>query len=518
MLFVLPLVVLSAAPVAPPPNESKTPLKLTKPATPKLQKINAPYCAGDYSNDFAALSKRAAELTSKVENAFTYCVRVTATYECLSYAADGTMKRAKKYATAHGTAFAYKKNGGDVLLVTNQHVTEFPAVSDEDHPVDGVPVGCKRVADSLKIVESDKDAFESDDVPLSKVVSDPALDISIIKARAPLAVMPWKIGRSAALKERNVVDVRGFPLGAFKATSLGKVISTYDRDDFKDWDHDDFVIDAAMSPGNSGSPVLAVSCYTGEFELVGVFHADYSRGNSLNVVIHIDDVKDLMQTLKRTNVSRADSAPLDLAARRRLIDDASDGIGLFFPFGGSTASAQTRSDGALLFQVFSRDFPIKTWPVLTFEDNPPENGAEFGTLGKLWFGSARGVTEVSKNDLDAEARAQLERGLDALRRSALLSAAHRRASAGQDASREAHDLAARLDRNLRRNSAMDKDLATQVTELAEREAPKGAEAAHPPSRPWSADPSPAPVPSKPEPAPTGKGPQSAPQDDGVPRR
>ena len=481
--------ILSVAPVTPPPNESRTPLKLTKPASPpKLHKINAPYCQGDYSNDFAALSKSAADLTSKPDSAFTYCVRVTATYECLSYAADGTVKRAKRSVTAHGTAFAYRKQGTETLLVTNQHVTEFPTVSDEDHPVDGVPFGCKRVTDAMKIVDSDKDAYEADDIALSRVVADPALDIAIIKAKAALNILPWRIGKSAALKERNVVDVRGFPLGAFKATSLGKVISTYDRDEYKDWDHDDFVIDAAMSPGNSGSPVLAVSCFTGEYELVGVFHADYSRGNSLNVVIHIDDVHDLMTTLKRTNVSRADSAPLDLASRRRLVDDASNGIGLFFPFGPLTASAQTRSDGALLFQVFSREFPIKTWPVLTLEDTAPEGSSEFGTLGKVWYGSARGVTEFLRSELDPENRAQLERALDALRRSALLSAAHRRASAGQDVSREAHELASRLDRNLRRNSAMDKDLANLVTEIAEKDAPKGTALAHPPSRPWSSAP------------------------------
>ncbi len=475
--------------MSPPPNESRTPLKLTKPtSSPRISKINAPYCQGDYSNDFAALSKRAAELTNKPESGFTYCVRVTATYECLSYAGDGTVKRAKKLVTAHGTAFAYRKQGSDTLLVTNQHVTEFPAVSDEEHPVDGVPIGCKRVSDAMKIVDSDKDAFESDDISLNRVVADPALDIAIIKAKATLNILPWKLGKSAALKERNVVDVRGFPLGAFKATSLGKVISTYDRDDYKDWDHDDFVIDAAMSPGNSGSPVLAVSCFTGDFELVGVFHADYSRGNSLNVVIHIDDVRDLMNTLKKTNVSRADSAPLDLVSRRRLIDDASDGIGLFFPFGSLTASAQTRSDGALLFQVYSREFPIRTWPVLTLEDTTPESAADFGTLGKVWFGSARGVTEFLRGELDGENRSQLERALDALRRSALLSAAHRRATAGQDTSREAHDLASRLDRNLRRNSTMDRDIANLVMDLAEKEAPKGTALALPPSRPWASEP------------------------------
>jgi len=484
------LAFLAAAPVTPPPNESaRTPLKITRSAAPpKLQKINAPYCQGDYSNDFAALTRSAVELTSKAETSFTYCVRVTATYECLSYAPDGSMKRSKRSVTAHGTAFAYRKQGSDTLLVTNQHVTEFPAVSDEEHPVEGVPLGCKRVSDSLKIVDSDKDAFETDDINLSRVVTDSALDIAIIRAKAPLAMLPWKIGKSASLKERNVVDVRGFPLGAFKATSLGKVISTYDRDDFKDWDHDDFVIDAALSPGNSGSPVLAVSCFTGEYELVGVFHADYSRGNSLNVVIHIDAVRDLMTTLKKTNVSRADSAPLDLASRRRLVDDASNGIGLFFPFGPFTASAQTRSDGAILFQVFSREFPIKTWPVLTLEDGRPETPADFGALGKVWFGSARGVNELKSAELDPENRAQLERALDAMRRSALLSAAHRRASAGQDASREAHDLAARLDRNIRRNSAMDKDLANFVSDLAEKEAPRGTGLVHPSSRPWSPEP------------------------------
>jgi S1-C subfamily serine protease len=486
------LLVLATAPVTPPPNESRTPLKLTSttPLTPR--RINAPYCASEYSNDFAALNKAALDLNAKPVSQFTYCVRVTATYECLSYAADGSVKRAKKNVTAHGTAFAYRKQAGDTLLATNFHVTEFPPVSDEEHPVDGVPQGCKRVTDSLKIVDSEKDAYETDDISLGRVVADPALDIAILRSKAALNVLPWRVGKSAALKERNVVDVRGFPLGAFKATSLGKVISTYDRDDFKDWDHDDFVIDAAMSPGNSGSPVLAVSCTTGEYELVGIFHADYTRGNSLNVVIHIDDVRDLMTTLKRSTATRSDSAQLDLSARRRLLDDASDGNGIFFPFGALTASAQTRSDGSLLFQVFSREFPLDTWPVLTLEDAPPSEAGEFGALGKVWFGSARGVREFLRSELDAENRAQLERALDALRRSALLSAAHRRATAGQDASREAHDLASRLDRNLRRNSGLDKDLAGVVMDLAEKEAPRGNQLALPPSRPWSSEATPAP--------------------------
>ena len=70
----------------------------------------------------------------------------------------------------------------------------------------------------------------------------------------------------------------GFPLGEFQATNVGKVISAYDHDEQGEWDHDDFVIDALLTSGGSGSPVLAVSCKTGEFELVGIFHARYNGG------------------------------------------------------------------------------------------------------------------------------------------------------------------------------------------------------------------------------------------------
>ena len=128
-------------------------------------------------------------------------------------------------------------------------------------------------------------------------------------------MLPWKIGRSAALRERNVVEVRGFPLGAFQATNVGKVVSAFDHDSYHEWDHDDFVVDALLSSGNSGSPVLAVSCRTGEFELVGIYHAGYAEGSALNVVVGIDQVRDLLTTLKRTP-GRHDNAQRRAAGAR----------------------------------------------------------------------------------------------------------------------------------------------------------------------------------------------------------
>src|SRR5205823_1785356 len=134
--------------------------------------------------------------------------------------------------------------------------------------------------------------------------------------------------------DRDVVEVRGFPLGAFRATNMGTVVSRHDHDDFGEWDHDDFVIDALLSAGNSGSPVLAVSCATGEYELVGIFHAGYTGGSALNVVVGIDQVRDLMTTLKRSSHNPTAVANAATAASRAQIEA---GLGadseIFFPLG-----------------------------------------------------------------------------------------------------------------------------------------------------------------------------------------
>ncbi len=183
----------------------------------------------------------------------TFCVRTSATYECPFYGPDGSLRRVRKRVVAHGTGFAYRQQDGGTLILTNEHVAGWPVATDDDHPVDGVPAGCRRVSDSLKIVDGEGDQYEPDDVPLTRVVADPQLDVAVLKARVALPVMPWKIGRSASLRERNVVNVRGFPLGIIKADNVGKVVSAFDHDDFKEWEHDDFVVDALLAAGNSGS-------------------------------------------------------------------------------------------------------------------------------------------------------------------------------------------------------------------------------------------------------------------------
>ena len=435
-----------------------------------------PWCQGAYGTDFSALSAKAAEFSARAESQFTYCLRVTATYECVSYASDGSIKRTKKTVTAHGTGFAYRRDKGDTLLATNQHVVEYPPVTDDEHLVEGVPAGCKRVTDGVRIVENERDDYEADDVPLQRVVSDAALDMAVVRAKATaLNVMPWKFGKSSALRERNVVDVRGFPLGAFKATNLGTVISTYDRDDFKEWDHDDFVIDARLSQGNSGSPVLAVSCATGEYELVGIYHAGYSRGSSLNVVIQIDQARDFLTFLKKTPSQRPDAPPGSLITddRKRLLDAAS-ATGIFFPFGTYSASVRAK-EGRLVFDVYPKNFPTESWPALVVEDLPTGDPKDFGDMGRAFFGNARGLKEAQRAEMSAEVTAQLERGLEVLRRAALAAVDYRKAAQKADESKDAFERAKRLEKALKRAATTNREIVAAVTELMEREGPKAGE-------------------------------------------
>ena len=430
-----------------------------------------PYCSGEYADDLAALSAKAREFEQQ-QRPYTYCVRSMAVYECPSYAPDGSLRRTRQKVSAHGTAFGYRQQAGDTLLVTNDHVAEWPAVTSEEHPVEEVPSGCKRVSDALRIVENESDAYERDDIPLARVVADPALDVAVLKAKGSLPVVPWKLGRSAALRERNAVDVRGFPLGALRANNVGKVVSAYDHDEEKDWDHDDFVVDALLSAGNSGSPVFAVSCRTGEFELVGVYHAGYVKSAALNVVVGVDQLRDLLTTLKRTRpAARTDpAAAVDPSERAALLAGARSTDEPFFAFGSLVAAVRARADGALLFELMGKDFPIHSGPVLVLEDLPAADGT-FGQLGRVWAGNRQGLRLVDHAALDAEGQALAAKILDALRRDALLAARHRTAARHGMGTRERFQQVVRLERSLRRSAGSRQDLAQASADLAERLCP-----------------------------------------------
>jgi serine protease Do len=450
----------SAPPTPPPPT---SPLPAQTGGAP-------PLCLGDYAEDWGSLNAESLATDSAPDKKYSYCVRNTAVYECVSYGSDGSLKKVRRTATLHGTAFGYRRDDADTLLLTNTHVAEWPSVTDDEHPVEGVPTGCKKITETIKLVDDERDDYAPDDTVLVRVVADPQLDVAVLRAHAHLEIIPWKVGRSAPLHERDVVEVKGFPLGAFQATNVGKVVSAYDHDEYKEWDHDDFVVDALLSAGNSGSPVLAVSCKTGELELVGIFHAAYSGGSALNVVVGIDQVRDLMSSLKRVPRVRPDAVALDGAARNRLAEEVRGGE-QYFPFGSLMAMVHIRPDGALVFAIYPHDFPLSVQPLVVLEDLAPFEPAGFGTPGRVLAGGTPGLKRYLRADLDADAQAQTARVLDGLRRAALSTFDWRAAAKVADISRDAFERASRLSRTVNRSVKRQGDLTQMAADLADRLGP-----------------------------------------------
>src|SRR6185295_237905 len=309
------------------------------------------------------------EIEQGPRSQFSYLVRSTAKYECPFFGPDGKLRRRRVQASELGSAFAYEQSGGETYLLTNEHVAAWPEVTDAVHKIDGVPEGCKRVEDKLRIVRDERDDFEAGQIALQRVVVDPLLDAAILKAQQKLTMMPYRIGKSAGLRQGNVVEVRGFPLGVMQAVSSGKVVNPYDRDQEQGWDHVDFVIDALLSEGNSGSPVLAASCRSRELELVGVYHAGYKGHGALNVVVGIDQLADFMRKKRRIPRAIAEGTPgaLGLVERGRVKDGLTAGTLPMFDFGGLVVRAEM-IDGVFFYHLYGRQFPLDDRRIVVIED------------------------------------------------------------------------------------------------------------------------------------------------------
>ena len=433
----------------------------------RLSAMTTVACDGEYADSLQAQSLRNRDVDQSARSQFSYLVRSTAKYECPFFGPDGKLRRRHVQASELGSAFAYEQSGGDTYLLTNEHVAVWPDVTDTAHHVDGVPEGCRRVEDKLRIVRDERDDFEPGQVALQRVAVDPLLDAAILKANQKLTVIPFRIGKSAALRQGNVVEVRGFPLGVMQAVSSGKVVNPYDRDQEQGWDHVDFVIDALLSEGNSGSPVVAVSCKTREMELVGIYHAGYKGHSALNVVVGIDQLVDFMHKKKRVPRSIAvEGGPgtLGAADRAHVVSNLGDGALPLFDFGGLFVSVEV-VDGALLYQIYGRQFPLDDRRIVVLEDKP-KDGA-FGDLGRLWVLSAMGWREWPQAALGAEEQDLLAHVADSIRLQVLHTIDYRHALANvssADERKRGHDLS----RALARDVPIARDLASNLLDTAER--------------------------------------------------
>jgi len=448
--------------------ENQLPISPKGPQSAVQKAIDAASCTGEYADAILALAPHAREFERQPEANYSYCLRNTASFECPYYGPDGRLRKRNVTVVAHGTAFAYREKNDEFYLITNEHVASWPSVSDEDHEVPGVPHGCKKVDEQLRLVRDQSDDYEPGQVPVARVAGDVQLDAAILKSRQKLNLLPYRFGRSALLKSGNVVEIRGYPLGLLQATNFGKVVSAYDHDREKSWDHVDFVTDALVSRGNSGSPVLAISCRTGELELVGLYHAAYRESPALNVVVGVDQLRELMETFKRTRPLRpGEEMPLTTEARGALVTALAKKDGLpYFRLGDRLARAQLDPENAIVFDVFGDGFPTRDGVAVSLRDSPGDGPGSLEAFG-VDGGDGR-LRWVRTEAADAESQDLARRLLDLTRRQLLRTLAFREASQLAKGSREANRHASDLLKQLERARADGNDLLRSMVEVALR--------------------------------------------------
>lgn len=424
-------------------------------------------CQGEYADSLQIQSPHTREIEQGPRSQYSYLVRSTAKYECPFFGPDGKLRRRRVQATEVGTAFAYELAGNETYLLTNEHVASWPEVTDMQHRIDGVPEGCKRVEDKLRIVRDERDDFEPGQIALTRVAVDPLLDAAILKSAQKLNVMPYRIGKSAGLRQGNAVVVRGFPLGVMQAVSGGKIVNPYDRDQEQGWDHVDFVIDALLSEGNSGSPVLAIACRSRDLELVGMYHAGYKGHGALNVVVGVDQLAEFMRKKKRVLRALSPEGPPGapgLGERKRLQEALSAGTMPLFDFGGLMVRVDD-SDDAFLYHVYGRQFPVDDRRVAVIEDASRDDA--FGEIGRLWVGGAAGWREWRPGALGTDEHDLVTRVGDSIRLQVLHTIDFRRALANP-ASADERKRGRELSRLIARDTPLAKDLATNLLDMVER--------------------------------------------------
>ena len=461
----------------------------------RLSATTAMMCEGEYADTLQVQSIRTRDLEQGPRSQYSYLVRSTAKYECPFFGPDGKLRRRRVQASELGTAFAYEVSGGDTYLLTNEHVAVWPEVTDSLHRIDGVADGCKRVEDKLRIVRDERDDFDPGQVALTRVAVDPLLDAAILKAAGQrLTVMPYKIGKSAGLRQGNAVAVRGFPLGVMQAVSGGKVVNPYDRDQEQGWDHVDFVIDALLSEGNSGSPVLAASCKSRELELVGVYHAGYKGHGALNVVVGIDQLTEFMRKKRRIPRAIAEGTPgtLGVTERGRVKDGLTAGTLPMFDFGGLIVRVEV-TDGVFFYHLYGRQFPLDDRRIVVIEDLV--KAATFGEPGRLWVLGPTGWREWPPSALGADERDLLARAVDTIRLQVLHTLDYRHALANP-ASAEERRRGREVSRTLARDVPLARDLANSLLETADRLSSSGRDAPAPAATATTPPPAPAPLPPR----------------------
>ncbi len=168
-----------------------------------------------------------------------------------------------------GSGFIVSEDG---LIITNKHV-----VSENDA--------------TYNVLTNDGDTHQVTDV-----YQDTLNDLALIKIDAD-GLQPLQLGDSSDLKLGQITIAIGTPLGEFPNTVTSGIVSGLGRGITAGSPYESFVeqlnnviqTDAAISPGNSGGPLLNSSG-----EVIGVNTAVSAQGENIGFAIPVNVVKDLI--------------------------------------------------------------------------------------------------------------------------------------------------------------------------------------------------------------------------------
>ncbi len=173
-----------------------------------------------------------------------------------------------------GSGFVVSDNG---LIITNKHV-----VSDTEA--------------AYKILTNDDKKYD-----VEKIYKDPLNDLALIKINAK-NLKPLKLGDSSKLKLGQTTIAIGTPLGEFKNTVTSGIISGLGRGITAGSPFEGLVekldnviqTDAAISPGNSGGPLLNI-----RGEVIGINTAVAQEGQNIGFAIPVNIVKKLIENFNQ---------------------------------------------------------------------------------------------------------------------------------------------------------------------------------------------------------------------------
>ena len=182
--------------------------------------------------------------------------------------------RTRKVEQNIGSGFIISADG---LILTNKHVVSNTQAS-------------------YKVLTNDKKNYN-----VEKIYRDPLNDLAILKINAS-NLKPLPLGNSSKLKLGQMAIAIGTPLGEFTNTVTVGIISGLGRGITAGSPFEGYVekldnviqTDAAISPGNSGGPLL-----NSRGEVVGINTALAQEGQNIGFAIPVEVAKDLIDNFQK---------------------------------------------------------------------------------------------------------------------------------------------------------------------------------------------------------------------------